>query len=155
MRAADLALFYQALLHNPGEMWKPDVLADATGNVRNHLPERMTGIPANRTLGLVQAGDDGLATSAAWAAPCRRGAFGHNGAGGQIAWADPATGLSRSATAPTASTRTWSASPAAPRRSPASPGCAGRPDADRQSTISPSGSASSPRSRCRPSGCPR
>ena len=23
-----------------------------------------------------------------------RGAFGHNGAGGQIAWADPATGLS-------------------------------------------------------------
>ena len=34
------------------------------------------------------------ATSAAWAAPSRRGAFGHNGAGGQLAWADPATGLS-------------------------------------------------------------
>ena len=23
MRAADLALYYQALLHNPGEMWEP------------------------------------------------------------------------------------------------------------------------------------
>ena len=40
MRAADLALFYQALLHNPGGIWKPDVLADVTTNVRNRLPDR-------------------------------------------------------------------------------------------------------------------
>jgi len=33
--AADLALFYQALLHNPLGTWKPDVLADVTGTVRN------------------------------------------------------------------------------------------------------------------------
>ncbi len=38
MRAADLALYYQAILHNPGEMWRPDVLADVTGRVRNTLP---------------------------------------------------------------------------------------------------------------------
>jgi CubicO group peptidase (beta-lactamase class C family) len=59
MRAEDLALFYQAVLHNPGCMWKPEVLADVTGNVRNHFPDPLTGVPANRTLGLVQAGDDG------------------------------------------------------------------------------------------------
>src|SRR5207244_528986 len=29
--AATMALFYQALLHNPGELWDPAVLADATG----------------------------------------------------------------------------------------------------------------------------
>ena len=59
MRAADLALFYQAVLHNPGEMWRPDVHRDATTNVGNSLPERVTGLAANRTLGLIQAGDDG------------------------------------------------------------------------------------------------
>ena len=59
MRASDLALYYQALLHNPGEMWKPDVLADVTSVVRNRVPERWTGIPANRSLGLILAGDDG------------------------------------------------------------------------------------------------
>ncbi len=45
MRAADLALFYQALLHNPGGVWKPDVLADVTSNVRNRLPDPMTNTP--------------------------------------------------------------------------------------------------------------
>ena len=55
-------------------MWKPEVLADATGNVRNHFPDPLTGVPANRTLGLVQAGDDGRSQlSGAWAAPSRPG----------------------------------------------------------------------------------
>ena len=94
MRASDLALFYQALLHNPGEIWRPDVLADATGNVRNHLPERNTGVPANRSLGLLLAGDDGCANIRGLGRTVSPGAFGHNGAGGQLAWADPATGLS-------------------------------------------------------------
>ena len=94
MRACDLALYYQALLHNPGEMWKPDVLADATSVVRNHLPERWTGIPANRSLGLILAGDDGYSNIRGLGRTVSPGAFGHNGAGGQLAWADPATGLS-------------------------------------------------------------
>jgi CubicO group peptidase (beta-lactamase class C family) len=94
MRAADLALFYQALLHNPGEIWKPDVLADATSMVRNRFPDRYSGIPANRSLGLILAGDDGYSHIRGLGRTLSPGAFGHPGAGGQLAWADPATGIS-------------------------------------------------------------
>ncbi|MEO6125960.1 MAG: serine hydrolase domain-containing protein [Ilumatobacteraceae bacterium] len=94
MRAADLALYYQALLHNPNEMWKPDVIADAKGNVRNTFPDRVTGLRANRTLGLVQAGSDGLSNMRGMGRTVSPATFGHNGAAGQIAWADPVTGLS-------------------------------------------------------------
>ena len=92
-RAADLAMFYQALLHNPGELWEPDLLADVTGVVRNTLPDPM-GVPANRSLGLIVAGDDGRSNLRGLGRTVSSGAFGHNGAGGQLAWADPATGLS-------------------------------------------------------------
>jgi len=91
--AADLALYYQALLHDPAGLWKPEVLADATSNVRNHMRDYM-GTPANRTLGLVVAGDDGRRAARGMGHTVSARAFGHNGAGGQIAWADPATGLS-------------------------------------------------------------
>jgi CubicO group peptidase (beta-lactamase class C family) len=94
MRAADLALFYQGLLHNPGGVWDPAVLADVTSRVRNRLPDRVTGVAANRSLGLVLAGDDGLSHMRGMGRTVSPGAFGHNGAAGQIAWADPATGLS-------------------------------------------------------------
>jgi CubicO group peptidase (beta-lactamase class C family) len=94
MRAADLARFHQALLHNPGGLWDPALLADVTGRVRNRLPDRMTTMPANRTLGLVQAGDDGFAPFRGFGRTASPLAFGHNGAGGQVAFADPASGLS-------------------------------------------------------------
>lgn len=94
MRACDLAMYYQAVLHNPGEMWRPDVLHDVTTNVRNRLPDRLSGVPANRTLGLVQAGDDGRSHLRGMGRTVSPRAIGHNGAKGQIAWADPATGLS-------------------------------------------------------------
>jgi CubicO group peptidase (beta-lactamase class C family) len=94
MRAADLALFYQALLHNPNEIWDPAVLADGTGTVRNDVPERWTGVPANRSLGLIIAGDDGRANMRGFGHTGSARTFGHNGAGGQIAWADPETGIS-------------------------------------------------------------
>jgi CubicO group peptidase (beta-lactamase class C family) len=94
MRASDLARFYQALLHNPGGLWDPALLADVTGRVRNRLPDRTTGISANRTLGLVQAGDDDLAPFRGFGRTASPRTFGHNGAGGQVAFADPATGLS-------------------------------------------------------------
>jgi CubicO group peptidase (beta-lactamase class C family) len=70
------------------------VLADATGHVRNRLGDPLFGMPANRTLGLVQAGDDGLAFLRGFGTTASPRSFGHNGAGGQIAWADPVSGLS-------------------------------------------------------------
>ena len=93
--AATVALFYQALLHNPDELWDPDVLADATGRVRNTFPDLLAlGAPANRALGVVVAGDDGNANRRGFGHTQSPRTFGHNGAGGQIAWADPDSGLS-------------------------------------------------------------
>lgn len=92
--AADLALFYQALLHNPGGLWDDALLRDATSRVRNNLPDPMLGVPASRGLGVIIAGDDGRANMRGFGKTNSPAAFGHNGAAGQIAWADPATGLS-------------------------------------------------------------
>ncbi len=93
--AATVALFYQALLHNPDKLWDPDVLADATGRVRNTFPDFLAlGAPANRALGVVVAGDDGNANKRGFGHTQSPRTFGHNGAGGQIAWADPDSGLS-------------------------------------------------------------
>jgi CubicO group peptidase (beta-lactamase class C family) len=93
--AATVALFYQALLHNTAQLWDPDVLADATGRVRNTFPDQLAlGAPANRALGVVVAGDDGNANRRGFGHTQSPRTFGHNGAGGQIAWADPDSGLS-------------------------------------------------------------
>jgi CubicO group peptidase (beta-lactamase class C family) len=92
--AATLALFYQALLHNPANLWDPELLADVTGRVRNRFPDPLMGTPANRALGVVVAGDDGKARLRGFGHTQSPRAFGHNGAAGQIAWADPESGLS-------------------------------------------------------------
>lgn len=94
VRAADLAALYQAFLHDPHGMWDPAALEDATATVRNTLPD-MWGVPANRTRGgLVVRGDDGLGHRRGFGHTASPRAFGHNGAGGQIAFADPESGLS-------------------------------------------------------------
>jgi CubicO group peptidase (beta-lactamase class C family) len=89
MTAASLALFYQGLLHNPGELWRPDALADATTRIRNSFPEPTSGLPANRTLASLVIGD-GFGSQ--WVTLAH--AYGHPGAGGQFGYADPDTGLS-------------------------------------------------------------
>jgi CubicO group peptidase (beta-lactamase class C family) len=95
--AGDLALFYQALLTGcsiDGErVWKPETLAMAREVRSGDLCDPAFGHRANRGLGLMISGDSqrnfrgfGHTNSAE--------AFGHGGAGGQIAWADPETGIS-------------------------------------------------------------
>ena len=91
--AASLVLFYQHLLHDPKALWDPEVLHDVKTNVRVMLPDHF-GRAAFRTLGLETAGDDDKAHLRLGGGATSPGAFGHGGAGGQITWADPATGLS-------------------------------------------------------------
>jgi CubicO group peptidase (beta-lactamase class C family) len=94
-RASDVALYYQALLHNPGGLWNADILDDGTSVVRNTFPDPLIGmVPANRTRGMVVAGDDGKSAFRGFGRTVSGRAFGHMGAGGQVAWADPETGLS-------------------------------------------------------------
>ena len=95
MRACDLALYYQALLHDQGEIWKPDVLADVTSERAQPDARALVGHPRQPQ----PRADPGRRRRlqphpGPRAAPSPPGAFGHNGAGGQLAWADPATGLS-------------------------------------------------------------
>jgi CubicO group peptidase (beta-lactamase class C family) len=99
MGAAELALFYQGLLHGGSrvgdqqEIWSPETLSRARRVRTGELRDPLFGKRVNRGLGIVIAGDEemnyrgfGRTNSAL--------AFGHNGAGGRLAWADPATGLS-------------------------------------------------------------
>jgi CubicO group peptidase (beta-lactamase class C family) len=92
--AADVALYYQALLHNPGGLWDANVLADGTGRIRTVVPDDVLGVPANRSLGLMIAGDDGYAPRRGMGKTTSARTFGHPGVGGQVAWADPESGLS-------------------------------------------------------------
>ena len=92
--AATVALFYQCLLHNPEELWDPAILADATGTIRVGIADPATGVAANRGLGVVIAGDDGMAGRRGMGKTVSARCFGHQGVGGQIAWVDPESGIS-------------------------------------------------------------
>jgi CubicO group peptidase (beta-lactamase class C family) len=92
--AGDVAMLFQAFLRNSNGLWKDEVLADATRVVRNTFPDPYTTAPANRSRGLVLAGDDGFALVRGFADSAAPLAIASPGVGGQTAWADPATGLS-------------------------------------------------------------
>lgn len=98
--AAELALLYQPLI-NEG------FTADGRRVLRAGTIERATQVltdgrhvdpvmrvPVNRALGVVVAGDDGKAKFRGFGTATSPRAFGHGGAGGQIAWGDPESGIS-------------------------------------------------------------
>jgi CubicO group peptidase (beta-lactamase class C family) len=98
MTAADLALFYQALLDGGRalagvELWSPATLAAARRVRTGELLDPVFGKRVHRGLGIVIAGD-AERNFRGFGHTNSELAFGHNGAGGQLAWADPATGLS-------------------------------------------------------------
>ncbi len=97
--AADIALFYQALL-NDGRapdgscIWQSAMLREARRIRSGDLIDPARGMTANRALGIVIAGGDGKANLRGFGRTNSADAFGHPGFGGQIGWADPASGIS-------------------------------------------------------------
>ncbi len=95
--AAGLALFYQGLLHGGAlggpVVWTGETLAMGLEVRSGDLVDPLYGRLVNRALGVVVSGgaDRNFRGFGHRNSPS---AFGHGGAGGQIAWADPATGIS-------------------------------------------------------------
>lgn len=95
--AADLALFYQGLLTGRGpdgtEIWSRATLDRALEVRSGGLVDPVFGKRVHRALGVSVSGDEDRVYRGFGRTGSER-MFGHNGAGGQIAWADPATGIS-------------------------------------------------------------
>ena len=97
MSAAEIALFYQSLLSGKtldGEqIWQPETLNFARLVRTGDLVDMMSGHKVNRALGVSIAGDEkrNLRGFGHTNSPL---AFGHGGAGGQLGWVDPSTGIS-------------------------------------------------------------
>jgi CubicO group peptidase (beta-lactamase class C family) len=83
-------------LHDPHGVWDAAVLADAKTNVRCTFEDPLMHVSANRSIGLVLAGADGLHQFryGMFGRDNSPGSFGHAGAHCQVAWADPASGIS-------------------------------------------------------------
>jgi CubicO group peptidase (beta-lactamase class C family) len=97
--AGDLALYYQGLLHNPpvaggAPIWKPEILREALRVRSGDYFDPIFKYKCNRALGVIIAGSDGFANYRGFGKTNSPNTFGHGGAGGQIGWADPATGIS-------------------------------------------------------------
>ena len=90
--ARDVAHYLQTWLRE--DEWLTSLTRSDFLLVRNRLVDRVLGVSACRSLAFVHAGDDGAAGIRLFTSSLGPAAFGHAGAGGQAAWADPAAGLS-------------------------------------------------------------
>jgi CubicO group peptidase (beta-lactamase class C family) len=93
--AAGLALLYQHFLHNRARLWDDALLDEVRYRTRIAMPDNL-GRPMLRTLSFVQAGpvSGRYGERIFFGARTSEKAFGHQGLGGQVVWADPETGLS-------------------------------------------------------------
>mgnify|MGYP001165622706 FL=1 len=94
--ASAMTLFYQALLHggnSHASPWSMQTLLDARRVRSGDFTDLLFKKPANRALGLIISGDKSR-NFRGFGKTNSPEAFGHNGAGGQLVWADPATGIS-------------------------------------------------------------
>jgi CubicO group peptidase (beta-lactamase class C family) len=98
MTAGDLALFYQALLNGGRalggpQVWKSEMIESARVIRSGDLVDPVFRKRANRALGLIVAGDKDR-NFRGFGHTGSELMFGHNGAGGQIAFGDPVSGIS-------------------------------------------------------------
>lgn len=98
--AAQLAMFYQPMV-NGGTTAKGTRIMKAetiewatTVRTKDFHRDLVFNQPVNRALTVVVAGDDGFAFQRGFGHSSSPRAFGHGGAGGQIGWGDPETGIS-------------------------------------------------------------
>jgi CubicO group peptidase (beta-lactamase class C family) len=97
--AAELALFYQPLI-NGGEtaggarVLKPETIEFATAVRTDERHRDAFDTTVNRGLSVIVAGGDGKAYMRGLGRVASPRGFGHGGAGGQIGWGDPETGIS-------------------------------------------------------------
>jgi CubicO group peptidase (beta-lactamase class C family) len=97
--AAELAMFYQVLVNGGRtvvgtQVLQPETIRFGTTVRSGGLCDRINGTPVNRGLSIVVSGGDGNAYMRGFGRVLGPRAFGHGGAGGQIAWGDPDTGIS-------------------------------------------------------------
>ena len=98
--AAELALFYQTLINggeaaNGKHVLKPETIEFATKvRTKDRHRDLVFDNPVNRGLSVIIAGNDGKAYMRGFGRTASGRAFGHGGAGGQIGWGDPETGIS-------------------------------------------------------------
>ncbi|MFN0095866.1 MAG: serine hydrolase domain-containing protein [Dehalococcoidia bacterium] len=98
--AAALALFYQALVNggttpSGTRVLKPETIAMATEiRTKAHHVDAIFGKPICRGLGICVAGNREDMVYRGFGRTASPRAFGHAGAGGQVAWGDPESGIS-------------------------------------------------------------
>lgn len=91
--AASVALWYQAIMHDDGEILRPEVKNDALTVVRQDHHDWL-GASATRTHAFILGGEQSTRAARGFGHTVSAATFGHNGANGQRICADPKSGLS-------------------------------------------------------------